>query len=187
MHLLLVPGMSNGAFILYPVIPWLGVTTFGIFLARLLKEKPDVFYGLALKRGVVFLLVFLLIRSIGWGNFQEDTYQGWISFFTLIKYPPSISFFFCTVGILLIILYLFSKSVEKTWLKPCLIFGQTAMFFYIIHLHFYAYVGLAFRKGTSVWLMYGIWLLGLVVFYFLCRWYIQFKKKKGAGSIWKMI
>jgi len=186
-HFLLVPGMSKGAMVLYPIIPWLGVTTFGMFWASLLLKKQDKIYRLSLITGIAFIGAFLLLRYNQIGNFQKYLYDDWISFFTLIKYPPSVDFILITCGINLILFYLFSHITQKKWTKPLKIFGQTAMFFYIIHLYLYSLIGIPFALGCDITIMYGLWAMGLVVLYFICNRFLQFKKGTPLNSFWRMV
>lgn len=183
----LVPGITVGAMSIYPVIPWLGVTTFGMFWAKLLLTQKERIYTLSLGTGLAFVAAFLALRFVEWGNFQLNDYHDWISFFTLIKYPPSITFFLATCGINLILLFVFSKLAHKTWLRPVKLFGQTAMFFYIVHLYLYALLGAPFPMGSSIGVMYFLWAMGLVILYFICHWFLAFKKAKPSGSLWKMV
>lgn len=185
--LLTTPGLSQGAMSLYPVIPWIGVCTFGMLWAKLLETKKDKIYPISLFTGMAFLLIFLVLRFFQIGNFQQNPFDDWISFFTLIKYPPSITFILSACGINLILFYIFSKFTTTPLLKPVKLFGQTAMFFYILHLYLYALIGAAFPLGCSIYVLYLVWALGLFLLYFPCFYFKDFKQKKPKGSIWKMI
>lgn len=186
-HFVLVPGRSWGALVIYPIIPWLGVATFGMFWAQLLQTKPENFYKTSLITGLSFISLAVLLRFNDWANFNIDNNDDWISFFTLVKYPPSIVFALLTCGINLVLLFLFSAIAEKPWLKPIKVFGQTAMFYYIAHLYIYALIGYAFPNGCSLPVLYFCWILGLVLLYFICNQFLIFKQKKAANSLWKMI
>lgn len=185
--LFLAPGKSAVFMSLYPVIPWLGVVSFGLFWAKLLEEQPALIYRRSLYTGLAFILVFIIIRCFGWGNFQARNFQDWISFFTLIKYPPGFVFFFFTLGSNLILFYLFSRIQERKILNPVKLFGQTAMFFYLLHLHLYAWMGAAFPAGCSISIMYLFWAIGLVILYFACRRFLKFKQAKPLESWWRML
>ncbi len=186
-HMALVPGMSNGSMTIYPIIPWLGVTTFGMFLAQILLEQKEKFYNFALGTGVLFLISFLGLRFFEICNFQLNTFDDWISFFTLIKYPPSLTFILVTCGINLILLFIFSKINDSTFVKPLQLFGQTAMFFYIAHLYLYALMSIPFPLGSGIVLMYLLWFVGLIILYFICREFLAFKKSKPLDSLWRMV
>ncbi|BDS12157.1 DUF1624 domain-containing protein [Aureispira anguillae] len=186
-HFLLVPGKSPGAMVIYPIIPWLGITTFGMFWAQLLQKVPASIYKMSLFTGSSFILAFIGLRLVEWGNFSIANNDSWISFFTLVKYPPSITFALITCGINLVLLALFSKLSKRKWLQPVKVFGQTAMFFYIAHLYLYAFMGAAFRSGCDIKIMYLCWLIGLIILYFICQRFLTFKKGKPNDSLWRMI
>ena len=184
---LFTPGITVGAMAIYPVIPWIGVTTFGIFWAKLMQEQKDRIYPISLITGLSFIAIFLVLRFLEWGNFQLNAYHDWISFFTLVKYPPSIVFALLTCGINLVLLFVFSKLASFSFVYPIKVFGQTAMFFYLVHLYLYALLGAPFPLGSSIVVMYLLWALGLVILFFICRWFLSFKRNKPENSLWKMI
>lgn len=186
-HFLLVPGKSPGALVIYPIIPWLGITTFGMFWAQLLRKKPEQIYPISAFTGLVFILLFVGLRFMEWGNFSIADNNSWIAFFTLVKYPPSLAFALITCGINLVLFFVFSRLSGKKWLYPVKVFGQTAMFFYIAHLYLYAFIGIAFRSGCDIKVMYLCWLMGLVILYFICQRFLEFKKTKPNDSLWRMI
>jgi len=186
-HFLLVPGKSPGALVIYPIIPWLGITTFGMFWAQLLQKKPKQIYSISAFTGSTFILFFVGLRFMNYGNFSIADNDSWIEFFTLVKYPPSIAFALITCGINLVLFFIFSQIAGQKWLYPIKVFGQTAMFFYIAHLYLYAFIGVAFRSGCDLKVMYLCWLIGLVILYFVCQRFLEFKKTKPNDSLWRMI
>lgn len=186
-HLLLVPGKSPGAMVLYPIIPWLGITTFGMLWAQLLQQKPALIYTISLLTGLLFMASFVGLRMLEWGNFAIADNDNWINFFTLVKYPPSLAFALITCGINLVLLFVFSRLAGTTLVHPIKVFGQTAMFFYIAHLYWYAFMGAAFRSGCAIEVMYVCWVLGLIPLYFICKRFLAFKKSKPNDSLWRMI
>lgn len=186
-HFLLVPGKSPGVMVIYPVIPWLGITTFGMFCAQLLQKSPTHFYKIALITGISFIALFIGLRFLDWGNFNIVDKNSWITFFTLVKYPPSLAFALITCGINLVLLFIFSLLSGQHWLHPVKVFGQTAMFFYITHLYLYALIGAAFRAGCDIKVMYLCWAIGLVILYFISQRFLNFKKQKLNDSLWRMI
>lgn len=185
-NLIFVPAESADAMVIYPLIPWLGITTFGMFCAKWMQEKPLKIYAYFFKIGLVFIASFFLFRYLEWGNFQRNTYDDFISFFTLIKYPPSVVFALLFCGLNLVLLFLFSKINPRGIAKPIRLFGQTAMFFYLIHLYIYGLIG-HFFPTLSLPILYLVWILGLIPLYFICRWYLSFKRGKGEDSFWRML
>jgi uncharacterized membrane protein len=187
LRLLLIPGHTGAWQIFYPLIPWLGITGFGLIFGKfVLKERKKLFQYTSIV-GVIFLILFIFVRWIGgFGNFHAWN-NGWIAFLNITKYPPSISFILLTLGINLLVLFLFSKieSMLSHVGQPLLIFGRSALFFYIVHLYLYATIGFAFPKGASYQLMYLFWFIGLLILYPMCLWYGKFKQNKTMESIWK--
>ena len=185
--LCIVPGISSGVMSIYPIIPWIGVTAFGIFWGQSLYLKKDNIYLLSLKTGVLLITLFIGLRYMEIGNFHMNSYHDWVSFFTLVKYPPSVCFILITLGINLILFYAFSKVKNAFVIKPLLLFGQTALFFYILHLYVYAFFAAFFPTGCSILTLYIIWFLGLIICYFGCKKFLKFKKAKPADSLWRLI
>jgi uncharacterized membrane protein len=187
LRLLLIPGKTGIWQVFYPFLPWLGLTGMGLVFGRLLRQDRRRAYLTALVCGALSLLIFGLLRAFSSISDFHSAGDGWIGFFNLTKYPPSIAFILLTLGVDLVLLFLLSR-VEKQlrdWGQFLLIFGSTALFFYLAHLYLYALMGLAFPNGTSFRLMYLCWLLGLAVLYPLCLWYKKFKGQKPPESVWR--
>jgi uncharacterized membrane protein len=190
LRILYIPGRTGIFQTFYPIIPWLGIVLFGFVFGKwLLKEKATAYRRSLLLSGI-FLVAFFTLRIIGgFGNIHPPQGPGFISFFNVTKYPPSLTFTSLTLGLSLVFLWIFSRfqfSLEK-WGRPLLVFGRSALFFYILHLYFFAVIGLFFasRGGTSFAVMYPIWLIILIMLYPLCQQYGNFKRKKPTDSIWR--
>ena len=189
-RLLLVPGRTSPIVVLYPVIPWAGVTLLGMAYAHLLAGE-----GRARRRtvliGSVSLALFLLLRLFGgFGNTRPVDTSDWIGFFSLTKYPPSLTFVLLTLGLDLLILALFSGSTGKAaGIRLLEVYGRTPLLFYLVHLYLYALMGryLAPADGTSLAAMYLYWAAGVAVLYPLCRRYGAFKRATAAGSVWRLL
>jgi len=186
-HIFLVPGMSDGILVLYPLLPWVGVTALGMIWAKLYTQYPSKIYAYTLYSGIICITSFFILRFLSFGNFQFNTFTNGIDFFTLIKYPPGIPFILCTIGINLVLLALFNKLTTVFSLKLLRIFGQTAMFFYLLHLYVYAVLGIAFPRGSNIITLYALWLFGLSILYYVCQFYLQFKQQKPPNSLWRML
>jgi len=70
---------------------------------------------------------------------------------------------------------------------PLLVFGRVALIFYLLHLWVYNLLGLLFRSGSGLVMMYAIWLLGLAILYPLCYWYNRFKNRNPITSLWRFL
>jgi uncharacterized membrane protein len=186
MRLLFLPGNSSFFFVLYPMLPWLGICGLGIgcgrFLAaggetarRALRAAPLV--------GVMFVATAVAIRYAGgFGNLRLPRDGSWMEFLNFIKYPPALTFALFMVGVNLILLSLLRGRVAV--LNA---FGQAPLCFYFAHLFLYASIGaLFFRHPSALPTMYVVWLLGLVPLFFICRRFRRFKESKDADSLWRL-
>ena len=188
LRLLLIPGHTGIWFVLYPIIPWLGLTGLGIVFGRFLSTTETRVGQHALAWGVVLLALFAVVRTYGgFGNIHVPVPSGWIGFLNVTKYPPSLAFVLLTLGMNLLLLSGF--GVVSPWLPvwgaPLLTFGRTALFFYILHLYLYALIGFGFPHGASLRVVYPVWAIGLLILYPLCAGYERFKFRTPADSLWR--
>ncbi len=110
-----------------------------------------------------------------------------MAFMNVAKYPSSLAYLSWTLGFNFLLLYLFSHISH--WIpsrSPLIIFGQTALFFYIVHLYIFSLMGAAFPMGTNFGITYLLWIAGLVLLYPICAWYGKFKRGTKPASIWRM-
>ncbi len=182
-----VPGATKGIMTLYPTVPWLSVCLLGIIWARLMKSNPDKIYQWSLISGIAFVIIAVILRWNKILNIHFNEYSGFIDFFTINKYPPSLVFILITCGINFIFLFLFNRIENNSMIKPLKIFGATAMFFYIVHLWLFGLLSFFFPTGTKIYWMYLVWLLALFPLFYMCKSYLKFKKSKDSDSIWRMI
>lgn len=186
----LIPGQTGVLMVKYPVLPWLGVAFLGMALGKKMSRDPEPAYRRVFLLGAGALLLFPIVRLIGWplGDFHAPAGPGWVAFLNLTKYPPSLAFLLLTLGIDLLLLALLARNEEilVRWGKPLLVFGRTALFFYVVHLYVYGLAGTAFPTGVSLGWMYLFWLGGLVLLFFLCSAYAGFKARKAPDSVWRL-
>ncbi len=189
MRILIIPGYTNGWTVFYPVIPWLGVTGMGLFFGRLLHREPLRAGRIAAWTAVGCLILFSVVRSIGAFGNLNGVPPGWMGFLNVVKYPPSLSFLAVTLGInfLLIAVWMRIKSRLQSRFHPLLVFGRAPLFFYLLHLWLFNLLGLLFAKGSSLPMMYLVWLLGLAILYPLCLRYGRFKNRKPVTSLWRFL
>jgi len=185
---LLIPGQTGITQVLYPLIPWLGIAGLGIVFGRALIKNRQNAHQWMLIAGMSSVILFLIVRALeSFGNIHSPQGTSLVAFLNLTKYPPSLAFILLFMGLNCLLLYFLKKweTALKKWAKPLLIFGQTALFFYIVHLYLYAFIGIAFPQGTGYGLLYLIWLGGLVALYPLCFLYRRCKRKTSPDSIWR--
>jgi len=167
----------------YPILPWFELTVFGFLYGKWLHANEKMTYPKGLWIGIALLFLFFIIRyADGFGNIRPREGNSWIDFFNVVKYPPSLTFTFLTMGVNLIMLWVFSKGgklVEAVG-KPLGIFGSVPLFIYILHLILYMLMGKWFEpNGTSIQSMLPYWLIGLVIVYPFAIFYRRLKHSKG--------
>ena len=180
-------GAPGGVVNKYSLFPWLAMMILGWVFGRYLTEwgagkarlSPTKVLVVA---GVVALIVFVLVRgAAGYGdmflNRADDTWEQWLH---VSKYPPSLTYYALELGLLWLGLALMMRIEPALGVRPngvLLVFGQTAMFFYLVHrlvLEVPAtYFGL--RGVGDLSTTYIVSVIMLVLLYPLCRWYRTFK------------
>jgi hypothetical protein len=132
--------------------------------------------------GTAALIVFALVRSqAGYGDmFLHRSDWSWQQWLHVSKYPPSLTYASLELGLLFVALAVMMTlepiiGVRKN--GPFLVFGQTAMFFYLAHrlvLEIPAtYFGLRGVGGLTT--TYVVAAVLLVLLYPACLWYRSFK------------
>jgi len=190
LRVLFIPGKTGMVQVFYSALPWLSFVGLGLILGKWFVNNEVSTYRKALVIGVVFLCLFVPFRQMGrFANFHPPDSLTLTDYLNVTKYPPSLSFIALTLGVVFITLFVLHKAEKliNHRLNPLLVFGRSALFFYIVHLYLYALFGLLFagQGGTGIPLMYALWLLGLALLYLLCLWYGNFKGEKPLDSIWR--
>ena len=185
---LTVATSGDGAFsIKYPILPWLAMMSLGWVFGRHMSEHASGKARLApgkvmLFAGLAALALFLVLRGFnGYGNMflprADNSWQQWLH---VSKYPPSLSYTSLELGLMCLALFVMIKLEPIIGVRengPFLVFGQTAMFFYLIHRFVFDvpanYFGL--RGIGTITTTYAVALALLVLIYPLCRWYRSVK------------
>ena len=166
----------------FPVLPWLELVVFGMLFGRWLLTDAKKAYQKGLWLGIALLVLFVIIRyADGFGNIRPREGDTWIGFLNVVKYPPSLTFTFLTMGVNLIVLWGFSKAGQgfQTASRPLVTFGSAPLFVYVLHLYLYMLVGRFIAPhGMSIPAMYPYWLVGLAFLYPLALWYGRFKHSR---------
>jgi uncharacterized membrane protein len=175
----------------YPILPWIELILFGMAFGQWFRMDQTVAYRRAAFLGLAFLVAFFILRTLnGFGNIRPRPGDTWHDFLNLVKYPPSMTFTLFTMGSNLLILWIFSGLPQRllSILKPLEVFGQEPIFFYVLHIPGYAGLGRWLTpNGSSLGIMYLIWLFGLVWFYALTRRYAVFKRRQTPDSLWRFL
>jgi uncharacterized membrane protein len=162
---------TAGLFIMYPLIPWVGVMACGYAMGPLLL-RPDR-KKLLFRLGLGLTAAFFVLRgfnlygngtagyffSIGPWKTQPTLTLTLISFFNTLKYPPSLDYLLMTLGpALMVLAALDNVRAEKLWARFVLVYGRVPMFYYILHIYLIhtmaILAALAFHQPAS-WLWHG--------------------------------
>jgi uncharacterized membrane protein len=178
---------SSAMVIKYPLIPWLAMMMLGWAFGRYMVEfdlgkskvSPKTVLWIA---GVISLVVFAYVRwRHGYGDmFMHRTDDSWQQWLHVSKYPPSLTYTTLELGMLFVCLA-FLMTIEPIIgvrrNSPFLVFGQTAMFFYLVHRLTFevpaTYFGL--RGAGDLTTTYIVAAVMLLALYPACLWYRAFK------------
>ena len=142
----LVPGYSSPFYSMYPMIHWVAVMLLGWGFGRYLLSLPNSDDGnqqaekLLLLSGLTALLIWAYVRGAnGYGNMgllrDDTTIVQWLH---MSKYPPAFVFSCLELGLMALCLVGFMRFERRLEspprrANPLLVFGQTALFFYVLH------------------------------------------------------
>lgn len=210
----------------FPPLAWLSFAISGLLYGRIVLARPWTKTVLEIGNmtaGLAFSAVFALTRVLQLGNLSGGCLQmpeqaarpgganpylaSWTSFFYLVKYPPDVAFWAYGLGanlMLLGFLGFLPAAVASVVLNPLLVYGTSALFFYVVHVVLLFATRLVWlpwmghemgwrdvftgEQAVGVdeeWVYWLNWGVVLVVMYPLCRLYGSFKKVRGPDSIWR--
>ncbi|HEV7445146.1 MAG TPA: heparan-alpha-glucosaminide N-acetyltransferase domain-containing protein [Steroidobacteraceae bacterium] len=151
---------QHSVFVVYPLIPWIGVTAVGYSLAVIYDWTLQRRRTFLLWSGVVLMAAFVVIRAtnafgdpVPWTPQRSMQFTA-LSFLNTTKYPPSLLFLLMTIGPALVLL----RAVDG-WtaplLRPVATLGRVPMFYYLLHfplIHLIAVVVCFARYGQVHWM-----------------------------------
>lgn len=183
----LIFGFSGGTqafWVNYPILAWFEFVTFGMAFGHWFRDKPESAYRRASIIGFCLLIAFVPIRAInGFGNIRPMEGTTWIDFMNLVKYPPSWTFSFITVGLDLMMLsgLHFGRQRLSRFINVLSTYGRVPLFLYITHLLLFALSGRIFTPlGSTFFVMYIFWFVGIALLYYPAKWYAHQKKSPRA-------
>jgi uncharacterized membrane protein len=207
-HVLHEPGLvplGDGVnlYVLYTLVPWVGVMAAGYLLGPLMQLEERARQRLLFGLGAAVTLGFIILRATNlYGDpapwtAQETWLSTGLSFFNCEKYPPSLLYLMMTLGPALMLLAFF-EHVRGAVVRLLATFGRVPFFYYVVHIsliHGLA-VGVAFAMtgiltstpaiGLSLAGVYLVWLLVLALLYPICRWFAELKED-GSGWWWSYL
>jgi len=143
-------GGEPGFFVLYSLVPWIGVMATGYAFGQVVTGPPAERATRCLRLGLAATGAFLLLRaSQAYGDEpwvpaagEEPWAAMWILFLATTKYPASLQFLLMTLGPTLLALAALERARDRAsgWLA---VFGRVPMFFYLLHIPLIHLVALA--------------------------------------------
>jgi uncharacterized membrane protein len=202
-------GGRSVLFVLYSLIPWVGVMAAGYALGTVLTTEPARRRRLCLLLGLGATALFVLLRGLnGYGNpspWGSGRMPAILSFLNPAKYPASLAFLLMTLGPTIALIPLLEHA-RGGFSRIMAVFGRVPLFYYLLHIpliHALAIVVSLIRSGSvSPWLfgnhpamigpppdgytwslalLHLVWILSVVVLYFPSRWYAAQKLSGKAG------
>jgi uncharacterized membrane protein len=186
------------AYVLYPLIPWIGVMAAGYALGPVMQREPEARQRLlyAMGAGITFGFVVLRASNLYGDPASWTVDENWLatllSFVNCEKYPPSLLFLMMTLGPALILLAAFEQARGRV-AQVLAMFGQVPFFFYVVHIYLihalaivtgFALTGLFAltpQLGFSLPEVYLVWLTVLALLYPICRWFAGLRAR---GTAW---
>jgi uncharacterized membrane protein len=127
-------------FVLYPLIPWIGVMSAGYAFGALYQMEKTRRRRWLVTIGASAIFLFIVVRAIdrygdpsAWSH-QKNIIFTVLSFLNTTKYPPSLLFVLMTLGPAILALAWFeSKKVSPGALRSAFVtFGRVPLFFYLL-------------------------------------------------------
>ena len=190
-------------FVIYPLIPWIGVMAVGYAFGRLLQRPEADRRRALLLLGGALTVGFLVLRALNvYGDPAPWSEQGSagrtvLSFLNTTKYPPSLQFLLMTLGPSIALLPLLERA-RGALARAVTVYGRVPLFFYVLHLFLIHALALAVgtlagfdpRSFLRVWIflpdgwgyglpvVYLVWAGVVLALYPACRWFAGVKARR---------
>jgi uncharacterized membrane protein len=201
---------ADGAvlFVLYSLIPWVGVMAAGYAYGRVTQMEPARRDRFNRMLGAALVVAFLLLRATDVYGDQRPWHAGnaaapaLLRFLNASKYPASLSFLLMTLGPVFLVLPLLERVRGRFW-KPLEVFGRVPLFYYLLHIpliHVVAVIvsgvrhdgGMGWLRGNhpafvgpppdgytwSLPLLYAVTVVVVALLYPACAWYARLRAQR---------
>jgi uncharacterized membrane protein len=195
-------------FLMYPLIPWVGVMAAGYAFGIVYTFTPERRLRVLRACGISMILCFVALRAIDvYGDPQHWAVQAttvftMLSFVNTTKYPPSLLFLLMTLGPALLALAWLETTRRGAIGRRFITFGRVPLFFYLLQwplAHAIAItvsylagkeIGYYFLNppalfttappgaGFDLPVVYACWILAILLLYPLCRWFADVKRRR---------
>jgi len=188
-------------FLLYPLVPWVGVMALGYGFGELLQLPRQRRERWMMGLGLGAIALFLLLRLSNvygdaqlWVDNPRGTLYTALGLLNVSKYPPSLQYLLMTLGPVLLLLPLLERW-HGGLARRITVFGRVPFFFYLLHLpliHLGSLIAVRLVYGVTLPLVggspppgyepsllrvYVVWALVILMLYPLCRWYADYKAR----------
>jgi len=199
-----IPIGGTGVYVVYPLIPWIGVMALGYLFGGSVTMEPERRRRIWLIAGLSASALFVVVRFAGlygdpraWAAQERGSLFTVMSFLNTTKYPPSLLFLLMTLGPALVALSALDRSRVRI-VRLFTTYGRVPFFFYVLHiplLHLMAIVWSLARYGeighwtrpASAWpsgyepsliVVYVVWVIAVLALYPACRWFGALKQRR---------
>lgn len=193
-------------FVLYSIIPWIGVMAAGYAFGKILTFEPARRRKLCLLIGFSAIGLFVLLRGFNlYGDpfpWQHGRMPAPLAFLNTTKYPASLCFLLMTLGPAIASIPLL-ESASGAASRFVNVFGRVPFFYYVLHIpliHALALLVSKLRFGYvnpwlftnhpmgnprppagytwDLWLLYLVWAIALALLYLPCRRFAELKARR---------
>ncbi|MBK9323602.1 MAG: DUF1624 domain-containing protein [Bdellovibrionaceae bacterium] len=190
--------------VFYPVLPWIGVILLGYVFAEYYRNLKQFSEKQFIKISFFALSMFFFLRYFDlYGDPTPRAKTGGLfnvinSFLNCQKYPPSLQFLLWTLGVAFLFLAYMKINKIKILETILVTYGRAPLFFYFFHLllihigavlyHYNRNQEILFDiinfkpsgYGLSIFEVWLMTILILLLSYFPCRWVGQIKSQKSS-------
>jgi uncharacterized membrane protein len=191
-------------FVLYVLVPWVGVMALGYAFGAVLRMEPAEMRRTCLGLGGGAIASFLILRGFNlYGDprpWDASRMPALLSFLNTTKYPASLLYLCMTLGPVVALLPVLENARGRfvDWLTTL---GRVPLFYYLLHIPLIHLLALGFDAlrhpaavpwmfdnhpamvgpapdGSvwSLWELYLVFTVALVILTFACRWYAEVRR-----------
>ena len=199
-------GAGHFMLVVYALLPWTGVMLLGYVFGSLYERSFDAIRRrkVLLYSGLGLLALFFVLRAVNlygdpapW-SVQKSAALSVLSFLNVTKYPCSLLYVSMTIGVALVVLAI-TENVASRFASIVIIYGNVPFFYYVCHwyliqvLHVVLFFVMGYTSsqiinphypfpfcpdgfGFNLPGFYLIWLVVILLLYYPCRWFSNYKK-----------
>ncbi|HYD79422.1 MAG TPA: heparan-alpha-glucosaminide N-acetyltransferase domain-containing protein [Paucimonas sp.] len=196
-----------GLYVVYPLLPWIGVMAAGYGLGFVFRQDAGARRRTLTILGLAMITGFLLLRGFHlYGDPRDWMPRAGLlatagDFLDVRKYPPSLMYVLATLGPAFLLLPRLEQWRGRL-AEVLLAFGRVPLFCYLLHLYLAhglmliagvaagypasMFIGIVSDPrmlimngwGVSLAATYGLWLFVLALLYPACRWFGEIKRRR---------